>query len=103
MFILPVCSVASTYKLFLFEFELLNTRIFIMFYNRLDMGSMDDLGEFMQSPALLQRTIYLRCAKNVSDDLVFECDSDGKMMKCSRCKKYNYLCVLVRSLIFVLF
>ncbi len=70
------------------------------FYNRLDVDSMDDLSEFIQSPAILQRITCLCCAKNVFDDSTFEYDTDDKMMKYSRYKKYNYLCILVRSLIF---
>ncbi len=101
MFILPVCSVVFICKLFLLKFELFNIRIFIAFYNRLDVGSMDDLGEFTQSPAILQRIIYLRYAKNVSDDPAFEYDSDNKMVKCSRYKKHNHLYILVCSLTFV--
>ncbi len=69
-------------------------------HNRFDVGLMDDLGEFMQSPAILQRIICLRCAKNVSDDPAFECDNDNKMMKYNRYKKYNHLYILVRNLTF---
>ncbi len=47
------------------------------------MSSIDNFHEFIQPPAVLQRIIYLRYAKNVSDDPAFECDSDNKMMKCS--------------------
>ncbi len=70
------------------------------FYNRLDVDSMDNLDEFIQPPTILQRTTYLRCEKNVSDNPTFECDNNDKIVKYSRCKKHNHLYILVRNLTF---
>ncbi len=75
----------------------------MVFYNCFDVGSMDDLYEFIQPPTVLLRITYLRCAKNVSDDPTFEYDNDNKMIKYSRYKKYNYSSILVRSLTFTSF
>ena len=52
-------------------------------HGRLDVNLMNDLGKFMQSLTILQRTTYLRCLKNVSDDPAFKCDNDNKLVKYS--------------------
>ncbi len=62
------------------------------------MSSIDDLGEFIQSPTILQRTTYLRYLKNVSDNSAFEYNNDNKFVKYNRYKKYNYLYILIRNL-----
>ena len=64
---------------------------------------MDDLREFIQPPIVLQRTTYLHCAKNVSDNPIFKYNSDSKMMKYNRYKKHNRPYILVRNLTFTSF
>src|SRR6266511_5795869 len=101
LFILPTYSVASTYKLFFLKFELLNTRIFITSHNHLDIDSINNLDEFIQPPTILQRTTYLRCAKNISDNPTFEYDNDNKIIKYNQYKKHNHLYILIRNLTFI--
>jgi len=64
---------------------------------------MNNLHEFIQPPTILLRIIYLRCAKNIFDNLIFKYDSDNKIIKYNRYKKHNYPYIPIYNLTFTVF